>query len=218
CGLEAGRFWFKNNFYVLHNGIDCDKYAYSNNIKNEVKEELRIKNAFVAGHIGRVYPPQKNHPFLFSVFSRIKKIHPDSVLLCIGAEKDEYLADLAAEYKIEKDVFFLGERKDVFKLLNAMDVFIFPSFKEGLPVSLIEAQANGLPALVSDSVTDECVINENVNMLSLNDSPEVWAEKALEIGGKRISGGADKLKKSGWDIYECAGRLADYYKTGIFKI
>lgn len=213
CGRDAGLFWFKNpdNFEVLNNAVDCRKYRYSEDVREEKRKSMNLKDKFVVGHIGRVYPPQKNHPFLIKIFSQIKKIEPNAVLLLAGAEKDDNLSALARESGVEDSIMFLGMRTDISELLQAMDVFVFPSFKEGLPVSVIEVQAAGLPVLMSDTITDETAVTEDVYFMSLNDSAENWAKEAVKISNTKRKDTFEILKKSGWDIFDCAERLADYY-------
>ena len=213
CGRDAGLFWYKNedSFEVLNNAVDCSKYRFDPQIRNTKRISMELNDKFVVGHTGRVYPPQKNHPFLIKIFAQIKKIKPNAVLLLAGAQKDNNLLSLVKEAGIEDSVIFLGLRTDIDELLQVMDVFVFPSFKEGLPVSVIEAQAAGLPVLMSDSITNEVAVTDLVISMSLNDSAEKWAEKAVEISNGKREDTFEILKQSGWDIFDCAKRLADYY-------
>lgn len=217
CGREAGEFWYKNGFYVLPNAVDCSAYRYNAEKRNSLRDKLDLSDKFVVGHVGRVYPPQKNHPFLFKIFAEVKKACPNAVLLLAGAERDEFLEQLADKLNIASSVYFLGQRKDIPDLLLAMDLFLFPSFKEGLPVAVVEAQASGLPVLMADTITDEVMITDNIHTLSLDESPQIWAEKALKMcaAGRKDTFGI--MKKSGWDIKTCAARLADYYKSGTYS-
>lgn len=100
----------------------------------------------------------------------------------MGAEETDALSLLCKQLKIQNSVLFLGARTDIPDLLQACDVFLFPSTKEGLPVSVVEAQAAGLPVVMSDSVTDEVCVTENVCRLSLSSSVHEWACKVVELG------------------------------------
>lgn len=218
CGRDAGRFWYgtDKNFTVLPNAVDCEKFRYNEDIRNKKREEMGLQDKFVVGHLGRVSPPQKNHPFLLKVFAEIKKQKDNAVLLMAGAEETEELTALAKELNIENDIRFLGSRTDIPELCQAYDVFVFPSFWEGLPVSVVEAQAAGLPVVMSDSVTDEVCVTDNILLMSLNDTPKSWADKALEISQAERKDTFEAMKSSGWDIFETAKALVSYYKTGVF--
>ena len=219
CGEEAGEFWFKKDFFVLRNAVDCSLYRYDEQKRTQTREQLGICDKFVIGNLGRVYPPQKNHPFILKVFSEIRKLRKNSVLMLVGADIDGNLLGIMNKYSIPREsVNFLGNRKDVPYLLSAMDVFLFPSLKEGLPVSVVEAQASGLPVLMSNRVTDEVVVTDNVFSMALDETAENWAQKAIEMGDVFRKDNFLIMKNSGWDIYSCAEKLAYYYKTGIYEI
>lgn len=217
CSNEAGRLWYGGKKYtVLHNGIDCDKYKFSQSGRDLIRNELKIdENAFAVGHIGRTDVPQKNHPFLLKVFAEIKKQKDNAVLLLAGAEESEETKELAKKLGIENSVFYLGVRQDINCLLSAMDIFIFPSTKEGLPVSVIEAQAAGLNVLISDSVTKECAVTNLAEFKSLNDSPSSWASTVISNTAlcTERSIACEQVKAAGWDISDCADTLIEYYKN-----
>lgn len=128
-----------------------------------------------------------------------------------GAEETPELLDLAKKLRIENDIQFLGQINDIAELLQVFDVFVFPSFWEGLPVSVVEAQAAGLPVVMSDSVTDEVVATDKIEMLSLNESPKAWADKVLELCNSPRTDAYKMIKQNGWDIFNCAKSLAEYY-------
>lgn len=213
CGRDAGRFWYcdDENFTVLPNAVDCEKFRFNKEIRKRKRDEMHLQDKFVVGHLGRVSPPQKNHTFLLEVFAQIKKQKENAVLLMAGAEKTEELSVLAKELRIEKNIEFLGARTDVSELCQVYDVFVFPSFWEGLPVSVIEAQASGLPVVMSDAITDEVCVTNNFCRLSLNDPAEVWADKTIELAENLRIDTFEIMKDSGWDIYECAKKLYNYY-------
>lgn len=213
CSEDSGKLWYgKKKFTVLNNAIDCDAFRYNPQISAEIRNKLKLNDCFVVGHIGNTGIPQKNHTFIFKVFAQIKKENDNSVLLLIGAEKTNELDSLAKSLNIADSVCYLGVRSDVDRLLQGVDVFLFPSISEGLPVSVIEAQAAGVPVLLSDTVTNEVVASDNVHCLSLNESPEYWADKAVELSKIERKNTFDTMQSSGWDIHTCAHRLADYYR------
>ena len=219
CGTEAGLFWYKhkNNFKVLNNAVDFEHFKFSEDKRNKFRKENNLTDSFVVCHIGRVSPPQKNHPFLLEVFSKIKEKKENAKLLLVGAEKNDELLKLCKSLKIENSVFFLGQRKDTDRILSASDLFVFPSFKEGLPVAAVEAQASSLPVLMSDTITDEVKITDNVYSMSLDESAEKWAEKAIDIANAQRKDSAVFFENSAWNIKNPAKSLYEYYKTGVFK-
>lgn len=216
CSTESGKLWYSNKkFTVLNNAVDCEKYAYNSEIRNDFRNKMDLNDSFTICHIGRTSVRQKNHPFILQIFSQIKKRKPRSKLMLIGGEKTEELLNICHEFDFENDVMFLGARNDVADLLQAADLFLFPSTSEGLPVSVIEAQAAGLPVLMSDSITNEVAVTDLVISMSLNDSAEKWAEKAVEISNGKREDTFEILKQSGWDIFDCAKRLASFYENGV---
>lgn len=218
CGRAAGEFWFgRDNFDILPNAVECDKFRFDNERRKNKRNELGIEGKFVIGHLGRVSPPQKNHPFLIKIFAEVCRRNKNSVLMCIGADMTDELREIAESYGVSDKIMFLGRRKDVHELLNAMDVFVFPSFYEGLPVSVVEAQAAGLPVVMSGSVTDEVCCTEKITMLSLKQTALVWADAAVEYAKMGVSDTSEQMKKAGWDIETSAAVLTDYYVTGAWR-
>ena len=217
CGTDAGKFWFKDNFYVLPNAVDCAAFRFDEKRRAKARQSLGLGDCLVCGNVGRLYPPQKNHPFILKIFAEIKKRRPDAKLLLVGAEKEHSLLSLAKKLEIEKDVLFLGQRRDVADLLFAMDVFLFPSLREGLPVAAIEAQASGLPVLMASTITREALAAPNAKMLSLEAPPREWANAAVSAALEPRKDNYDIMKAAGWDIKDRAARLAEYYRTGIFR-
>lgn len=218
CGREAGEFWYGNSgFSILPNAVDCEKFRFDKKLREAKRIELGIGNKLVVGHLGRVYPPQKNHKLLIRIFAEIQRLVPESVLMCIGAEADEELTELAGLCGVLDKILFLGKRKDVRELLSAMDVFVFPSLYEGLPVSVVEAQAAGLPVVMSDTVTKEVCCTDRIVTLPLEESAYEWAKTAVEYAEYGVSDTYDKMKQSGWDIKNTAERLVNYYKTGAWE-
>ena len=202
CSELAGDFWYgSKSFGVINNAIDCEKFRFNEQVRTIKRKELSLEKSLVICHIGKTDIPQKNHSFLLSVFSEIKKLVPDAKLLLIGARQTEKYALLCSDLKITDSVYFLGTRNDVSELLCAADLFLFPSTKEGLPVSIIEAQAAGLPVLMSDSVSDEAAVTNLVKTQSLNNTCRQWAEQCINLS---------ELKRK--DIHTSYDFLISYYK------
>lgn len=213
CGNAAGNWMFQGQpFQVLNNAIDIKKYIYSEQVAEEVRKELDIGDCKVIGHIGR-FNPQKNHTFLIDIFSEIKKMQPDAKLLLVGG--GDGITEI--QHKVEKlgltdSVIFTGVRPDVSRLLQAMDVFVFPSLYEGLPVTMVEAQAAGLPCVISDHVPEECIVTQDlVTIQRLSDSPESWAKHIVSRMNTDRKDTREEIKAHGFDIAENAKWLEEFY-------
>ena len=204
--LEINQMFDVKNTIVLNNGIDFSKYE-KRKPKKIVRTELGIsEDAFVVGHVGR-FIAIKNHDFLLDVFKEIAKKNQSSVLLLIGAgETKKHILERVKQEHIPNKIIFLENRTDIPDLMGAMDVFVFPSKLEGLPVTLVEAQKSGLPCVISDTITKQVTISNLVKRISLSQSAEVWADEA--ISSIRIK--PQYFNMLNWDICEtvhCLERL-----------
>lgn len=223
CSDVAAKFFFgksietNKRYFRIANGIDTKKYAYDYKICNDIREELNIKNKFVVGHVGRFFE-QKNHKFLIDIFKEILTLEPEAVLLLIGDGplKSEIMERIVNLNMIDK-VKFLGVRKDVPELMMAMDVFVLPSFHEGLPVVCVEAQASGLNCVVSTSITKE--VNFGLcQYLKLSDSAKDWALNILKYKNRVIEREKciNLVIKAGFDINLVIAWLEEFY-LNIYK-
>lgn len=218
CSPLAGEWSFgkkavaEGKVHMLKNGIVTADFRYNEDVRREVREELGLTDELAIGHVGR-FMKQKNHAFLVEIFREIHRMNPKTVLFLTGmGELEEKIRQQAADYGIADSVRFLGVRNDTVRLYQAFDLFLFPSLWEGLPVTAIEAQTSGLPALISDVIADETVVTDNVTKFSLNQSAEAWAKKALEITGSFTRRDvSDQVKKAGFDIIDTAQRLQAFY-------
>lgn len=218
CSKHAAEWKFpksilkKNNYTVLKNAIDTEKIYYSEDIRNKMRKELKLENKFVVGHIGR-FSYQKNHSFIIDVFYEILKKNKDSVLLLIGiGELQDEIKEKVKNLKIENKVKFLNLRNDVNELLNSMDVFLLPSFFEGLPIVGIEAQSTGLPVYTSNNVTKELPIEDLVEYYPLEMDSKVWAENILnDYKNKTRRNTTDEIIKAGYDVKIASKVLEDFY-------
>lgn len=214
CSKLAGidRFGKKINFSVLNNAIFTEHYTFSDSTRREVRDELGLNNEYVIGHIGR-FNYQKNHSFLIDIFKELKKKNDEVKLILVGdGEEIGNVKNKVMNYGLEKDVIFTGVRSDVNKLLQAMDVFLFPSLFEGLPVTIVEAQAAGLPCVISNKVPDECIIIEGlVTIKKLSDSAEDWASHILTKKYFVRIDTSEEIKNKGFDINESTKLMEDFY-------
>ena len=222
CSKEASeniytkRMIKKNEIITIPNGIDTAKYQYNETIAKEYKNKLNIEGKIVIGNIGR-FMKQKNHKFLLDVFKEFSYINNNAVLLLIGEGKlKPKIEDYAKKIGINKNILFLGLRKDIPNLLMCMDCFVLTSFYEGLPVVGVGAQASGLPIILSDTITKEVNLSENVKYISLKEQPTTWANEINNILSKENDRelAYENVKKKGFDIENTAKKLEEIYLKG----
>lgn len=157
---------------IIPNAIDLKKFAFNQEKRDELRSQLGIKDELVIGHVGR-FMKQKNHDFLIDVFAAVIKEKPDAKLLLIGeGPLENEIKAKVTRLSLEHNVLFLGVRSDVADLYNVMDIFVLPSFYEGLPVVGVEAQANGLKCLFSDKVTRESRVLQSMEFISITDADD----------------------------------------------
>lgn len=220
CGKQAGDWMFSGSKYeIVRNAIDTTIYQYSFEVAEQVRAELGLSENVVIGHVGN-FTPAKNHLFLLTVFGEILKKEPRARLLLVGGGDGLYLIrEKAQKMGIQDQVIFAGVRSDVSRLMQAMDVFVFPSLYEGLGISVVEAQAAGLPCIISDSVPNECIVTEGlVSKKKLKDSPVEWAHHIIEQADMPRKDHIDEVKMAGYDIVSAAGKLETFYLKKYEKI
>lgn len=218
CSYLAGEWLFgKKNVgngkvKVIHNAVDYKNFKYDEKIRKEMHQEFNItENEILFGHVGR-FTNQKNHTFLIDIFDEIHKQNKDTKLIMVGiGEKEQEIKDKVKMLNLEDCVIFAGFRKDVNKIMQAMDVFLLPSLYEGLPVVGVEAQAAGLPCFTSkDVVTKEVQITKAMNFISLDKNAKEWANIILNSDLSRKDT-KKELKEAGYFIEDSAKELVDFY-------
>ncbi len=224
CSYNAGVAEFgkkvtndASRFRIIANGIQTDKYVFNQRKRDEYRKLLNVSSdAHIYGHVGRfVYA--KNHKFLIEVFSEILKKDKNSYLLLLGdGELKREIIDQVNSLGIQDNVLMPGLVNNVHDYLQAMDYFIFPSNYEGLPLTLVEAQASGLRIMKSDVITDEINITDLVSALSIKESPTLWAEKILELIEYNRENTLNLIVKSGFDVKNSVDYLSEFY-TKIYN-
>lgn len=222
CGQDAGRamFYKGNRFTIIDNGIILDDFRYNPTTRNHLRDELNItRDKTVILHVGR-FDRQKNHDFLIDIYNEYAKLKPTSVLVLVGdgplrTEIEKKIAD----YGIAEKVLFLGKRSDVNELYNIADLFLFPSLFEGLPVTLVEAQANGLVCLISNTIDKTSRFTDCIEFYPLESSPGDWAQRMTQLNLKRIdtkalTGGPYDMVQNAKEI-EQVYSLVHYHEGGV---
>ena len=203
------------DFSVLNNAIDAKQYAFSERIRQTIRDELGVsEDEILFGHVGRL-SPQKDHEYLLEVFRMISMKAPSKLLLVGDGELRSEIENQARQLGIRGRVIFTGVRSDVADLLQAMDVFIFPSLYEGLGIVAVEAQAAGLPCLISERVPLECKVTDLVEQLPLSDGAERWANAAIRMAKTERKDTFEQIKAAGYDIHESAKKLQKFYLNAL---
>lgn len=217
CGEEAGIWMFKHRpFMVINNGIDTEAYRFCEEDRIIVRKKLGIAHETLIGHVGRLNE-QKNQSFLLDVFNKIVDNNDDIKLVLIGdGPLEETLKKKAMDMKIAEKVFFVGAVNNVNQFLNALDIIVMPSLYEGLPLTLVEEQANGLTCVVADTITEEANISGNVKFISLTASLEVWADRIINELTDRSRGDSSEqsirlIREKGFDINQITRTIAVVY-------
>lgn len=204
-----------NDYTFIPNVINVEQFKFNQEARMEMRKMLGIKEEIVLGHVGRFSEP-KNHKFLVEIFENILHIDKDAHLILIGeGGLKEQIESIAKNKSIEKNIHFVGSKRNVYDYLSAMDLFLFPSLYEGLSVATVEAQAAGVPVLTSDSVSIEVAITDLVHQKSLHDTAQDWANKALQIINDTKECNrliyADKVKDAGFDVLRVAQKMQEMY-------
>lgn len=221
CSEIAGKWMYgeKKDFQIIKNGILTEKFLYSDEKKKRMRKELKLpENAVVFGNIGR-FSVQKNQIFLIDLFSEILLRNKNSYLLVVGdGALRPQIEEKIMGKGIQENVFLLGVRNDIPDLLNCMDALIMPSLYEGLPVVCIEAQASGLKLFLSDSISRETQITEQVYWFSLKDKIESIAQqiynkcKNIRLENQRQHDNCI-IAEAGFDIKKSAKELEKIYRN-----
>ena len=214
CSTLAARWFFGNApVTIIQNGINTMDFAYNPSVRREMRLQLGIRDTTkVVGHVGR-FEIEKNHTFMLDVFTEYLEIQPDSVLMFIGIGcLFESMKEKVLQIGLADKVLFLGERSDVNKLMQAMDVFLMPSTFEGQPFVLIEAQCSGLPCLVSDVINRDICLTPNVDTFPLQQPAEEWARKVKTIvTGFHRKDESEAIERQGYSIANTIKFLEQVY-------
>lgn len=219
CGNGAGRWLFGNRDYsVVPNGRRLSSYRFDPAARRQMRQELGLTDNQVAlGHVGR-FNEQKNHGKLLSIFSELRERSSRYRLFLVGdGDLREQVEDQVSAKGLAEDVVFLGRRTDIPRLLNAMDCMLLPSLYEGFPNVVVEWQANGLPCVLSDTVSRECALTDLVGFCSLDDSRSgdwvATVEKMLAATDRERDSedAVCSLRKQGFDIEDSAALQRGIY-------
>lgn len=219
CSKAAGSFFYRKKivqspkYKIINNAIDSTSFRFDRALRDKTRKILGLDNKLVIGHVG-LFHPAKNHEFLLRVFHEVCKKEPNTVLLLVGDGKLRPKIEVIVRMlNLAENVHFLGIRSDIPELLNAIDVFVFPSNFEGLPVILIETQAASLYNFASTNVSSATKITDHLSFVDLKKSPAEWADLILSKKYYRRSDMVEEIRKAGYDIKKEAVKLEQFFLT-----
>lgn len=217
CSEIAGQWLFgkkivkSSRYFMLKNAVDMDRFSFRKPIRDQIRQEMGAdENALLIGHVGRMHP-QKNHSFLIDCFAKIAEQRNDAKLVLLGdGEHRKAIVEQIKQLGLQDHVLMLGLKKNVEDYFSAMDCFVLPSLHEGLPVVVVEAQANGLPCFISDTVTKEVQLSELVQYLSITQGESPWVEAVLsaDLNRKDVS---EQIRSSGFCVQSSSQWLCNFY-------
>lgn len=216
CSISAANWFYTEpkEANIIYNAINVEKYLYDDNRRKKIRDKYNIPDDFmVLGDIGRL-EKQKNITYLIDVFEKYHQANPKSCLMIVGTgSKKDLLQNYVEDQNLQSSVIFTGEVDNTRDYLSAFDIFLMPSLYEGLPVTLVEAQAAGLKCIVADNITHEVNVTKNIKYLPIKkESINLWVENILKSNNRVTEG--KKLKGSVFDIT----KSANYLEKEILKI
>lgn len=213
CSDLAGRWLYgRRPFKIVRNGVDIERYRYNVHEREVIRQELNIqRDEIVLGHVGG-FVECKNHDFLIEVFEQVYRENDKYRLILIGdGQLQQTIKDKVKEKQMKDKVIFLGQRNDVWRCLQAMDIFLLPSLSEGAPVAAIEAQANGLKCVFSNKIPLEVFINNTTISLGIDEENKYeWVKECL-LPAERTNVNNDRLEQYNWP--RIVDELEDLYKS-----
>lgn len=219
CGEAAAYCYFGNKiadlkkYKLIPNAIEVERFTFNLKIRNKIRVQYGLQSKHVIGHVGR-FMSQKNHIFLVNVFEEIAKEDPDAVLILIGDGKlQDEIKTKVKEKGLETKVLFIGNVGNVNEWYNAFDVFVLPSIWEGLPVVGVEAQANDLPCVFSDSITKEIrILEKKTKFVSLQAPLSQWKEMIIsQLSNRTRNDNTRWLTEKHYNIVFEAQKLQELY-------
>ena len=217
CSENAGQWLFgkgvtkRDNYYILKNAIDAENFIYDEDARNRMRKELGIEGKFGVGNVARFHP-QKNHTFLINAFKEVYDRNDNAILLLVGqGELRKDVEKQVHDLGITDNVLFTGVRSDIPDLLQAMDVFVFPSLFEGLGIVAVEAQASGLKCVVADTIPKEAFVTELITPIPLNESPVKWAQSILKASDYTRENTYQNIYDSGYEVKDTSKWMETFY-------
>lgn len=223
CGNEAGQWLFRGrDFMIVKNGVDTSKFRFNQSLRDLIRKKLGWEGKTIIANVAN-FVEAKNHEFLINVFSELHKRQPNFRLLLLGIgplmDKVQQQAKALGVYDY---ICFAGSIPNISDYLSAIDLIVMPSTFEGLPLTLVEEQANGLKAIVSDVITPDADLTGNLQFIPLKNDINYWVDQILSyqtvVRNEAVSDDCiSRIKKAGYDIFFSANELKNFYKTKLIN-
>lgn len=219
CGEKAGQWLFGEKVFarggiLIYNGVSLDRFAFSQETRREIRSAQNLEGRFVIGHVGHL-APVKNQRFLLQLMPEILKARPNALLLLLGEGGDRAeLEEMVRQLELGDYVRMPGNVDNVSAWLNAMDVFAFPSFYEGMPLAMIEAQTNGLPCVISDRIPGDVHLTDLITTLPLEDSTGGWVDALCAAERKAPECYVSQMRETGFDTMGMLKKIYALYEGG----
>ena len=215
CSKVAADWMFpkrkKSDAYIFHNAIDVKKYTFNQDVMKKMRKEYGIDDQTkIIGHVGRFHF-QKNHTYLIRIFKEYLKYENNAkLILCGDGELKQEIINLIDELNISDKVLLLGNKNNMFEIYQMFDAILFPSLFEGLPFVLVEAQAAGIPCLISNTISKEIKFTDLIRFKSLEENEDSWAKALKEMTNIKKYDTSISMKNAGYDI---AQNRIDFYNV-----
>ena len=210
CSTPAGKWMFGEDrvFTLIPNAVKLERFIFNPGNREDCRRKYALGEDFVIGTVGRLHQG-KNQVFLVEILKALLDRQVQARLLLVGdGDMRNAIGEKAEALGVSDRVVFAGQTDRSEYFYSAMDCFMLPSYAEGFPITLIEAQANGLPCVVSDRVTRETNISGRIEFLPIEASPQAWAERAVQNQGRYSC--IDVLKEKGYDVSDIHDRVWKY--------
>lgn len=217
CGVAAGnrlfgRRAFEQRGKLILNGVDIPAFAFREDRREEIRRNMGLEECFLLGHAGHL-ADVKNQAFLIRLMPSLLQRQPNAHLLLLGEGEDRPMLEaLIQDLDLHKHITMTGNVRNVADYLSAMDVFVFPSLFEGMPLSILEVQANGLPCVISDAVPEDVFLTDLIHPLSLNDPQEAWLDEICSVSRGDCEKYNLQLRASGFSVHTAMEKIYDIYK------
>ena len=210
--LYGRKLYEQGKVQIWPNAIDAERFYYDETTRDKVRKENKWNEKYVIMHVGNFTAP-KNHPFILEVFNEVRKKTDNALLILVGTGDRSFIDEYIGKHDLEQCIQLLGTRGDVNELLQGADVFFFPSVFEGLPGALVEAQAAGLPCVISNTIAEEVQITPNLTILSLGTPKEEWSESIIRYKNFVREDTRKNIEEKGFDVQSLTDKLCQFYEN-----